>query len=188
MRTFLLLIRQGDETVEGLMAPWGKAVPIEGHWGEPVTDEEKQDLIDDYKRFWREDYENNSCDDYPDWLKKGIEPSFDEAYEDDGEAYNENAWRKDENGVWRHWIAWEYNPDWHWDMYAIGGNKDGKKFQTGPDNFKEMALKGEIINLQDLDFAELLMNGEWIEVKGKVYDHIKDLPDDAELVCICYHF
>lgn len=51
MRTFLLLIRQGDETVEGLMAPWGKEVPIEGHWGDPVTDEEKQDLIDDYKRF-----------------------------------------------------------------------------------------------------------------------------------------
>ena len=147
MRTFLLLIRQGDETVEGLMAPWGKAVPIEGHWGDPVTDEEKQDLIDDYKRFWREDYENNSCDDYPDWLKKGIEPSFDEAYEDDGEAYNENAWRKDENGVWRHWIAWEHNPDWHWDMYVIGGNKDGKKFQTGPDNYEETALKGEIINL-----------------------------------------
>lgn len=51
MRTFLLLIRQGDETVEGLMAPWGKEVPIEGHWGDPVTDEEKQDLIDDYKCF-----------------------------------------------------------------------------------------------------------------------------------------
>lgn len=93
MRTFLLLIRQGDETVEGLMAPWGKEVPIEGHWGDPVTDEEKQDLIDDYKRFWREEYENNSCDDYPDWLKKGTEPSFEEAYEDDGEAYNENLCR-----------------------------------------------------------------------------------------------
>lgn len=63
MRTFLLLIRQGDETVEGLMAPWGKEVPIEGHWGDPVTDEEKQDLIDDYKRFWREEYENISCED-----------------------------------------------------------------------------------------------------------------------------
>lgn len=73
-------------------------------------------------------------------------------------------------------------------MYVIGGNKDGKKFQTGSDNFKETALKGEIINLQDLDFAELLMNGEWIEVKGKVYDYIKDLPDAAELVCIYYHF
>jgi len=188
MRTFLLLIRQGDETVEGLMAPWGKEVPIEGHWGDPVTDEEKQDLIDDYKRFWREEYENNSCDDYPDWLKKGTELSFEEAYEDDGEAYNENLWRQDENGVWRHWIAWEYNPDCHWDMYVIGGNQDGKKFQTGPNNYKETALKGEITNLQDLEFAELLMNGEWIEVKGKVYDYIKDLPDDAELVCICYHF
>lgn len=96
--------------------------------------------------------------------------------------------RKDENGVLRHWIEWEYNPDWHWDTYVIGGNKDGKKFQTGPGNYKETALKGEIINLQDLDFAELLMNGEWIEVKGKVYDYIKDLPDNAELFCICYHF
>ena len=32
------------------------------------------------------------------------------------------------------------------------------------------------------------MNGEWISVNGKVYDYIKDLPDDAELVTICYHF
>ena len=63
-----------------------------------------------------------------------------------------------------------------------------KSSRRGPDYYKETALKGEIINLQDLDFTELLMNGEWIEVKGKVYDYIKELPDDAELVCIYYHF
>lgn len=57
MRTFLLLIRQGDETVEGLMAPWGKEVPIEGYWGAPVTEEEKQDVIDEYKSCVREEYE-----------------------------------------------------------------------------------------------------------------------------------
>lgn len=99
---------------------------------------------------------NNAWDDYPDWIKNGTEASFEEAYEDYVETYEENPLRKDENGMLRHWIEWEYNPDWHWDTYVIGGNKDGKKFQTGPDNYKETALKGEIINLQDLDFAELL--------------------------------
>lgn len=90
MRTFLLLIRQGDETVEGLMTPWGKEVPIEGYWGDPVTEEEKQDVIDEYKSYVREEYENNAWDDYPDWIKNGTEPSFEEAYKDYVKTYEEN--------------------------------------------------------------------------------------------------
>lgn len=52
----------------------------------------------------------------------------------------------------------------------------------------ERAYKGDVRNLEALDFGELLLDGEWIEVSGKVYDYIKSLPDNAELVCIYYHF
>ena len=144
MRSYLLLVRKGDETIEDLMNPWGKEVPIEGHWGDPVTEEEKQDLIQDYIR------------DMHDVFDEVVEnPSFEEAYEEHGETYNENGWRKDSEGVWRHWIEWQWNPDGIWDSFVIG---------------------------------ELLLDGEWREGSGKVYDYIKSLPNNAELVCIYYHF
>ena len=161
MRSKLLLIRQDKQTIEEQMAPWRKEIRIEGYWGEPVTEEEKQDLIDDYIRDMRDIYEEEVDN-----------PSFEEAYQEHGEIYNENAWRKDENDVWRHWIEWEYNPDGIWDHYVI----------------EKIARKGVVPNINDLDYDDLLLNGEWISVNGKVYDYIKDLPDDAELVSICYHF
>lgn len=177
MRSYLLLVRKGDETIEDLMKPWGKEVPIEGHWGDPVTEEEKQDLIQDY------------IHDMHDVFDEVVEnPSFEEAYEEHGETYNENGWRKDSEGVWRHWIEWQWNPDGIWDSFVIGGGFDGAKFHIGDDSFVERAYKGDVRNLEALDFGELLLDGEWIEVSGKVYDYIKSLPDNAELVCIYYHF
>lgn len=78
MRSYLLLVRKGDETIEDLMKPWGKEVPIEGHWGDPVTEEEKQDLMQDYIR------------DMHDVFDEVVEnPSFEEAYEEHGETYKE---------------------------------------------------------------------------------------------------
>ena len=170
MRSTLLLIRQGNQTIEELMAPWEKVTRIEGYWGEPVTEKEKKDFIDEQFQI-----EKELCMDDPEFvsfLESGKEPDFEEYYKDHGEDYNENSWRKDENGIWRHWIEWECNPDGFFDYYVI----------------ENSVLKGAIPNLQDLDYDDLLLNGEWISVNGKVYDYIKDLPDDAELVSICYHF
>lgn len=71
MRSYLLLVRKGDETIEDLMKLWGKEVPFEGHWGDPVTEEEKQDLIQDFIRDRREVFD------------EVVEnPSFEEAYEE----------------------------------------------------------------------------------------------------------
>ena len=49
-------------------------------------------------------------------------------------------------------------------------------------------------NLEDLTSFSLLIDGEWIDVEDeqgeynlKVYEYLKDMPDDVELVCIDYH-
>ena len=191
MRSYLLLVRQGEETVENLMMPWGKEIPVEGFWGDPITEEEIHDFIEDYKYWVRQDVENDcylAPEEVPEWFRMGTEPTFEEAYNEGGESYNENGWRKDPAGVWRHWIEWQDNPNGIWDMFVVGGGHEGEKFQVGPDTFKDRALKGEIINIRDLDFGELLLNGKWIDSINNVYDYIKDLPDTVELVCICYHF
>ena len=88
MRSTLLLIRQGNQTIEEQMAPWCKEIRIEGYWGEPVTEEEKQDLIDDYIRDMRDVYEEEVDN-----------PSFEEAYQEHGEVYNENGKTKTASGA-----------------------------------------------------------------------------------------
>lgn len=180
------MVRQGDQTVEELMAPWCKEIRVEGHWGDPVTEQEKKEFIDEQFQI-----EKDLCMDDPDFvafLESGKEPDFEEYYKEHGEDYNENAWRKDENGVWRHWIEWVYNPEGIWDHYVIGYQDGIMPFKTGQGVFSDVALKGRILNLRDFDFDSILLNGEWIDVSGRVYDFIKDLPDSAELVSIYYHF
>lgn len=58
------------EPLDELMAPWKFFVPVEGYWGDVVTEEETFDYL---------------------------------------------SFKKDENGVWHHWVEWDYNPDGWWE-------------------------------------------------------------------------
>lgn len=62
--------------------------------------------------------------------------SFEECYEAHGDDWNDNRYRKDEDGIWREYTT--YNPDSKWDWYQLGGRwsgtfhlKPGKKGVTG---------------------------------------------------------
>ena len=70
---------------------------------------------------------------YGKWFKKHHNEAFDtfEAlYEEKGEDWNGNGWRKDENGVWA--IYSTYNPDSKWDWYTVGGRWNNTiKTKTG---------------------------------------------------------
>ena len=190
-----LLVVRNHEDLDKLMAPWKLYLPVEGHWGEVVTEEEKADYLAWYKDMWQGFYDDDpqSFDTWPDFLTTGKEPSFEEVYYEDDETYQEETslrFKKDENGIWRHWIEWEYNPEGFWEGWWESGDYDEGFFKL-KDNQEEdaplssHAAKGDIANLKDLEFDVLIMDGKWIDVDGKVYDYIKDLPDDVELVCIC---
>lgn len=174
-----LLVVRNHESLDDLMAPWKLFVPVEGHWGDVVTEEEKEEFLEWYKDMCRELYDEEPKD----------ELTFDEAYDEDEDTYQEETYlrfKKDENGVWRHWVEWEYNPEGYWEGWWEIGD-----FQMGPFKTKDnatnksyQARKGDITNLEDLVFDVLIMDGQWLDIDGKVYDYIKSLPDDVELVCI----
>lgn len=215
MHALLLVVCRMDEDLNELMAPWRTELRIPGEWGDPITDKQKRQFLDDYKSDERYIY-NDDPESYgpqPDWIKQDTDPDFEKAYAEVGETYNDNAWRKDENGVWRWWHEWEWNPDGIWDGWRIGGRFAGSMNQKedaidepflNPDpdiwNEKEkaellkkhpratdIAYKGDVENLEELWAHSLLMDGKWKNVNGKVYDLIKDVPDDMALVVIDYH-
>ena len=186
-----LLVVRNHESLDELMAPWKLFIPVEGHWGEVVTEEEKEEYLDWFKDMWQEFYDEDpeSFDSWPEFLTTGKEPTFDEAYDEDEDTYQEQTYlrfKKDDNGVWRHWVEWEYNPLGYWEGWWEIGDYQVGPFKTKDDSTIKAsnARKGDITNLQDLYFDVLIVDGKWIDVDGKVYDYIKDLPDDVELVCI----
>ena len=94
---------------------------------------------------------------------------FDECYKQFGNNWNNNQYRKDENGVWHEYST--YNPDSKWDWYEVGGRWSGF-FKMKDGTFSDCGLK------KDIDL-EGMKNLE-IERLGKIYDEIyliiKDLP------------
>lgn len=195
------------------MAPWDAFRPVTGHFGEVVTEEEKEEFMEYYRQKMEELHEEDSeafCGDL----------GFDEAYQNEFEAYDEEAgisFGKDA-GVWKHWITKEYNPGGYWDRWCIGGTRVAgslnlkENARTLPEPYldrsiwsdrdieelyarhprpADRAYKGDVDNLEELNFEFLVMDGELIDLAadgGKLYDRIKDLPDDAELVCIDFHW
>ena len=145
------------------MAPWGWRIPVPEHWGEIMTDDEKEEYLD---------YHKDVC---PDSYSKGKEPSFEEAYEESGDIYEEETglcFKKDDNGQWRHWIKYEENPDGFWVGWGIEWSRN----------------EGEVNPSEDLRQEFLIMDGQWLAVEGDITEHIKDLPDDVELVSINFRW
>lgn len=82
---------------------------------------------------------------------------FEELYKQYGDDYNQNAWRKDENGEWHEYST--YNELSKWDWFLLGGRwlgffklKAGKKGELGecgvgdnkPKYDADSAMKGDI--------------------------------------------
>ena len=48
-----LLVVRNHELLDELMAPWKLFVPVEGHLGDVVTEEEKEEFLEWYKDKWQ---------------------------------------------------------------------------------------------------------------------------------------
>ena len=105
MSHFAVLVIGGN--VEEQLARYDENIEVPEYMAEVLSDEDKEMFL----KYYRE--------------KKGIkDKTFDELYEEYGEDWNSNAWRKDDEGVWCRYST--YNPDSKWDWYTIGGRWSGQ--------------------------------------------------------------
>ena len=105
MSHFAVLVIGGD--VEGQLARYDEKLNVPEYIAEEVTQQDKDFFL-----------QHNQT------ISGSENKTFDELYEEYGEEWNNNEWRKDENGVWQRYST--YNPDSKWDWYSIGGRWSGQ--------------------------------------------------------------
>lgn len=89
----------GDDP-EKQLAPYDENIKVDEYVDGVVSEEDKQRMLDYYK-----------CDD------------FEKCYSEHGEDWNDNHWKKNEEGVWCEYST--YNPKSKWDWYLLGGRWSG---------------------------------------------------------------
>lgn len=209
-QSLLLVIDRKDySSWHSMLAPWNKQYYVEGHWGELLTNKDKEDFIELCKETILKEYKKSPDDEYPEWFERGVEPSFDEAvgnffyYADPDFVFYRNWAEKDDDGKWRWWINWVDNPNGTHKKCWLGGTakfnlKENARttpyiryaplIQYNPHpRASDVAYKGDIENLKELKFNSILIDDQWTYVHGKVYDYIKDLPDDKWMVGFIYY-
>ncbi|KAB4219410.1 hypothetical protein GAP53_08020 [Bacteroides uniformis] len=139
----------GDDP-EGQLAPFDENEQVEEYCTGEVSEEDKQQMLEYYKREHKSRFRN-----------------FENCYKRYGKDWNGNRWRKDEYGIWCEFST--YNPDSKWDWYVLGGRWSGayirlKEGATSgikgePGVFEnetgwDAALKG------DIDFEAIRREGE----------------------------
>lgn len=142
--------------VEEQLAPYNENIKVPEYCRGEVTEKDKNNMVKYYRENENKEYS-----------------SFDECYAENGEDWNGNTWRKDENGIWSEYST--YNPKSKWDWYSIGGRWSGEFITHVKDS----------VELQDENYGE----GSWchknvgidsIEKKYIDFDAIrKEAEDEA---------
>lgn len=195
-----LLIVVGDGELGELMEPFyeGREVP---EYNEGLVPESEKENFLDYYNEHTPGYHFSMAD-------------FEDLYKAKGEEWNDNAWRKGEDGEWYSWSS--YNPDSKWDWYEVGGRwagslqlkegveplaplhfsygwSDAEKKEVEDMNPRkvDMAYLKDIANLDDLLVGDILIDGEWTEIGswefGAVKPYLEGLPGDTLIRCVDYH-
>ena len=185
------------EDVHAQMEAFAQDLEVEEYLVDVVCDREKEDCLRFYTERYREKFE-----------------SFEECYKAHGRDWNGNAYRKDEDGVWREYS--KSNPDAHWDWYEIGGRwagkiqvKDGvefnnpnfswgwseeKKREILEQRLTDSALKKDIENLDSLSVYAVVRYGEWIDngyedmPKENIQKILAELEPDTRITFVDCHF
>lgn len=98
---------------EQQLAPYAENLEVPEYLVEEVSEHDKQRMLD---------YYNENCEKpYTD---------FDKCYADNGEDWDGNRLRKNENGIWCEYST--YNPNSQWDWYLLGGRWSGSHFKLKP--------------------------------------------------------
>lgn len=96
----------GDEP-EKQLAPFDEDLEVPEYYDGEVSEGDKKRMMDYYS------------------AQKDVSfLSFEECYKEFGENWNDNTWRKCEDGLWR--VVSTYNPNSKWDWYLLGGRWSGK--------------------------------------------------------------
>lgn len=140
--------------------------------------------------------------------------SFASCYQKHGKAWNDNLYRKDENGVWMEYSR--SNPNMKWDWYQVGGRwpgrlvlKEGAEriasplFSWGWDaeaklkvlnavpQRADIAHLKDIANVDQLTAISVLKDGEWYDLddyEGKpVKPYLEGVPEDTLITVVDYH-
>ena len=141
MSHFTVMVIGNDPEKE--LAPYNENIQV---------DEYKENVLDIIDiQYFVEHYTNNSDEVSDKEKEENLKLTFDELYEKYGEDWNNNSWRKDEDGVY-----YEYstrNPKSKWDWYELGGRWNNfLKLKDG--SYCDSALKG------DIDFDGMVQDAE----------------------------
>lgn len=98
---------------EQQLAPYSENLEVPEYLVEEVSEHDKQRMLD----YYNENREKPYTD-------------FDNCYADNGEDWNGNSYRKNEDGVWCEYST--YNPNSKWDWYLLGGRWSGRHFKLKP--------------------------------------------------------
>ena len=95
----------GDDP-EKQLAPYDENMKVNEYCDGELSEKDKQRMLD---------YYNES--------RTTLYKDFDECYAENGEAWDGNSCKKNENGVWCEYSI--YNPQSKWDWYVLGGRWSG---------------------------------------------------------------
>lgn len=195
------LIVIGDGSLRDMLAPFDENLEVDEYVSSDVSLDDRMRMLDYYNERTR----GHS------WTLG----NFDECYALFGKDWNNNAWRKNDEGVWQEFST--YNPNSKWDWYKVGGRwpgqlrvKEGVK--TDPVEFSwgyteadkiqflkehprcaDRAKKGDIENLAELHSWCVLKDGEWFETNWEddktleLLPFLDDVPDDTYITCVDIH-
>lgn len=156
------------DNIEEQLAPYSEQICVEKYKKGEVSQEDKDQMLDYYKR------------------NKGFEGTFEDCYAQYGEDWDGGSLEQDENGVWCEYST--YNPKSQWDWYQVGGRwsgffklKEGAEGMTGePGVFQNEPKEGWVDSAKkkDIDFESMRnVGGEDAAADyDRVYEVIKNTP------------
>ena len=193
-----LLIVIGNGNLEEMMKPFWQDLEVEEYCVGVVSNNDKQEMMQFYTKRDKVKYR-----------------SFESCYKAHGRDWNYNRYRKDRDGVWREYSR--SNPNMKWDWYEVGGRfagrlvlKEGVK-RNQPINFSwgwsendksniinerpyraDVALLGDIDNIDSLTAISVLKDGEWIDLAEgfdgmPVKSYLEGMPGDTLITVVDYH-
>lgn len=124
------------DNVEEQLAPYDENIEVEEYKRGLVSDEEKTRMIDYYSK------------------KHNFNGTFEECYMKFGNKWNDNSFRKNDDGLWYEYST--YNPKSKWDWYSIGGRWSGF-FKMKPGIEPILGIPGVFDNKPENDYGDIAL-------------------------------
>lgn len=183
------------EDVDAQLEPYAEDLEVEEYLVGELDETDKERMLEFYKSRG-EEYE-----------------SFDECYKEKGDDWDGGRCRKDEDGIWREYSA--YNTDAQWDWWQVGGRwagriivKEGVEYEKPgfswgwseeekkvalAERRTDSALLKDIENRECLTAYAILKEGEWYDngyddlSEELIADILKGVGEDERITFVDCH-